>query len=245
MEILPEKVYCNNCKKNTNHYILQKHKTSYDPEVEMFGWDENFYITQCCGCDEVNFTREYTDESYVRFNPYEDQNEYYSIFSAYPSMPSNLNNPFFYEPKKYKKLPLNIKKMYIESTEAYNQELYTLSTIGLRMIIESVCKDVGIDKGFIFDMKKDENGNVIDYIPKMNDKDKINSDKLPPKIFRLYEEKIITFNQTKVLLKIKDFGNSAAHELEAPEPDIIKKMIEIIDGILFMQYELKNILDYD
>lgn len=232
-ESLPEKVYCSKCNIHTNHKVI--HKENIESETPNdFYWDEYYFIAQCAGCDEINFVKIYTDEDMDRYST--SPTNYYRL-TTYPPQPplDTSRHDILYDKRVFTNVPDAIEKVYTEVCDAFNGKLYYLSTMGLRMLIESICKDLDIKQGTLLtddflEPKLDENGKEIV------------SKSLHGKIFGLYEKRHITIPQLQVLIQIKNIGNQAAHEIKRPSKTSIKDMIKIIEDLLHMHYDLKDVL---
>jgi hypothetical protein len=234
MEKINEKVYCERCKRKTNHGVLHKQTNGYAGPEDL-RWEENHYISFCLGCDTVNFVRIYSDESMVVYDPYEEEYNHIEDISVYPSEPINVKNGFIgwneHQEKQFHNLPELIQMLYIEVIKAYNANLYLLSAIGLRMVVEGICKDLTIIDGPVIDditgsNKIDENGKEI------------RSKKLVGQINGLIERGVIVQAQSRILHEIRVLGNQTAHELTKPKVRTIYAGIEIIESILHIIYEL-------
>ncbi|MGE6259207.1 DUF4145 domain-containing protein [Heyndrickxia sporothermodurans] len=62
---------------------------------------------------------------------------------------------------------------------------------------------------------------------------------LEGKIFGLYEQGFIIWEQTVILQKIRDIGNAAVHEIKEPKLSEFFSAIKIIEDVLNNVYELK------
>lgn len=232
-ENLPRKVYCSKCNTQTNHGILER-VTVGSSDPDEYAWYEYYFIAKCAGCDQINFVKIYTDED-MHATSYSDY-DYYNL-TEFPEQPP-LNASKFeikHEKREFLNVPDTIEDVYNEVCDAFNGKLYYLSTMGLRMMVESICIDLEIQQGTVLNDEFTE--------PKLNKKGNpiINSE-LHGKIFGLYENRYITMPQLQVLIRIKNFGNKAAHEIKRPSKLLIKDMIKIIEDLLHMHYDLKDVL---
>lgn len=231
MEKLQTKVYCDRCKRRTNHGILKHHREEENHPDDLC-WQEDYYISICLGCDNVNFVSVYHDQSMVIYDPYEEEYEHFEDIKVYPPEPTKDIEIFnVHKERSFKNLPEIIKVLYKEVVKSYNANLYLLSAIGLRMIVEGICKDLGIEDGYIVDentggKKKDKNGKEI------------RSKKLVGQINGMIEKGVIVQVQSRILHQIRELGNQTAHELKKPKDRTISSGIEIIESILHIIYEL-------
>lgn len=137
---MPDKkrLYCNQCKNETNHVLKGEHSRRFYEEDErgaFIFWEELVYrFWICAGCDRATLEEAYTMSSM------EDQkgNQIYS--STYYPNRTEKQIPL----KRFKKIPITLSKLYRESVEAYNNNLYILCSAGLRALIEGICVDKNI-----------------------------------------------------------------------------------------------------
>lgn len=239
MEKVKEKVYCSRCSRKTNHtYLEQKgqllqYTMSGDP-INDYEWEETYSIIQCMGCDKIAFLSEYSglDTDY-----YNEEADYFGraiIYTVYPEEPKKV--PPSLRPmriNKFTNVPDFINSVYVEVVNAYNSDSAILGAVGLRTIVEAICKDAKITDGFVFD----SDGNQ--KLGKGNNP--IRSDSLVGKINGLVEAGFITKKQSDALHQVRELGNYAVHEIEMPARRTVKVGIEVVSTILLNIYELEKI----
>jgi hypothetical protein len=236
MEKFTEKVYCRRCKNNTNHSIIYKHSIG-DEEGFGFYWSEDYIIGQCKGCETVNFIKVYDDPS-LHFQIWdESENTYEDVdakdINVYPSEPVNKDNTDNYQLVDFEHLPEVLDTLYKQVVANFEMKYYLLSAAGMRMIIEGICNDLSISKGFVIDddtgnFKIDENGN------------RIKSSNLNGKINGLVEKGVLTEGQTAILHIIRKLGNQTVHKLNNPSRKILLASLEITEQTFRNIYELKK-----
>ena len=205
------KSYCNLCSRPTNQKVLNEQKTSYEDEGSW--WEEDhFQIIQCGGCDEISFRKLHTDAQIDHF-------EGAYLQELYPKRGPN-SIPI----KSHSNLPINVKSIYRETIDAFNNEQLVLCCGGLRALIEGICLDKSI-KGIVLKNKKGE-----DYL-KSN---------LEGKIEGLSERGFLTAENAESLHELRFLGNEALHELSKPSVDELKLAIEIIELTIESLYELQH-----
>jgi hypothetical protein len=124
-----KRIFCNHCKGITNHILEGSHHKE-TPEDEYGWWDESdFMLWICAGCDSAVLEERYTDVSLA--------NEYQSRFFPKPTS-RDLHQKYF------RKLPPKLRKIYLETIQAFNNELHILAAGGLRALLEGICSDKGI-----------------------------------------------------------------------------------------------------
>lgn len=124
------KVLCAQCRKVTNHIVLQKHDTSGSTADGDIRWWESHQIVQCAGCDDISFRR--TSTCTEDFDPYSGdltENE-----TLYPERTQG-RTPI----EGYEDFPHKTKRVYMETLKALSSGMPLLAAIGLRALIESIC----------------------------------------------------------------------------------------------------------
>jgi hypothetical protein len=126
--------------------------------------------------------------------------------------------------KPYRNVPVDIKKVYLETVEAYNNNLTLLSGVGVRAILEGICIDKGIKEGTFKNTEGKE----------------IRSKGLDGKIYGLASSGYLTSDNAEVLHELRFLGNAAVHELSNPGTVDLSIAIDIIELVLDNIYELKH-----
>ncbi|KMY50543.1 DUF4145 domain-containing protein [Peribacillus loiseleuriae] len=232
MQRLEEKVYCSKCERHTNHNIIMTHekKSSSEDDIQF---SHKYHIVQCAGCDEIAFVDQYGDEDMWEYaNEGHGERVWVEEFRVYPEKSVVEGNPVFWiERKEYRNVPGVVQVLYSQIIEVYNQGYFLLATIGMRTLIEAICLDVGINKGYLYNddntVKENKRGEPIF------------SSSLEGEIFGLFEENMIIWDQAIILQKIRDIGNAAVHEIKEPSFLVFKSAMQIIEQVLNNVYELK------
>lgn len=220
------KSYCSECKRTTNHTILKEVERSFMPSntpgMEIDYYRETHQIVACYGCEERSFRR--VTASSEDLDP--DTGDLTESVVAYPGEPPKSRD------KMLKVLPFphltkKPRRIYRETIDAYNNELYTLAAGGLRAIVEAICIDKAVTDGPV--EEKDKATGATKIVRKNN---------LQGKIFGMAERGLLTQQQAEVLHEHRFMGNDALHDLEMPDPDNLKLAIEIIEHTLVALYEL-------
>lgn len=209
------KSFCANCNRPTNQTILKQEELNYYEEDTTW-WENNKYqIIQCGGCDEISFRKIYSD---AQMNQTRDENDAHSQ-ELYPKRGPN-SVPI----RTFHNIPLNIRGLYRETVDAYNNEQLILCTAGIRAMIEGICLD-----------KKIIGINVITKKGKT-----ILKNSLEGKIDGLAESGYLTKDNATSLHELRFLGNEALHELSRPSVAELKLVIEIIELTLDNIYELQH-----
>jgi hypothetical protein len=107
------------------------------------------------------------------------------------------------------KLPPQLRKLYEEIEIAYEYEANLLAGIGLRMLIEAICLN-----------------------------QKIEGANLKIKIERLHSNGFIAKNDIPILDKLREIGNTTAHEIKGFSNYKLKYALEIVNHVLKSIYIL-------
>lgn len=209
------KSICTTCQRATNHQIISEKKDHY---TEDSGWWEEyrFQIIQCQGCDTITFRKLYTD---VAFQQAADETgEIRWTQELFPKRTSN-TLPI----KNYHNTPQNIKKIYRETIDAFNNGQEILCSAGLRAIIEGLCKNIGISEGEI--SLKDGKNRI--------------SKNLDGKINALSAKGLLLSNNAEILHELRFMGNEALHELSSPSASELKMAIGILEHTIENLYEFQ------
>ncbi|TDL34565.1 DUF4145 domain-containing protein [Jeotgalibacillus sp. S-D1] len=230
---MDEKLYCIKCKRETNHDYVYKHsERSYDFDINDYYWFISYFVTRCRGCDNVAYATEYGDESMLRYEEYSGREEIYSTFTSYPEKPKKDTTMRLkkYETREFLKTPESITVLYTQLVSALNDQAYLLTAVGLRMLVEGICNDLGITEGYLLN----EDGSR-----KLNkNSDEIRDKNLIGKINGLVEKNVIVQRQADILHKIRELGNTSVHELIVPPRSTILLSFEIIENVIYNVYEL-------
>lgn len=190
--------YCTSCGQSTKHTILfSKTETSHrDSEI---GWSESYEVIECKGCENKQFRKSYTDETMLTHMDEDEEYEVqYSNNSCYP----NYLVGYKQLPNIYS-VPTNIRKVYIETVEAFKANCYLLAGVGFRAIIEAICLE-----------------------------EKITGRNLEIKISNLLKNKYITEKEAHRLHSIRFLGNDSVHEMDVPSDKKLHLALEIIEHLL-------------
>lgn len=229
MGLLEEKVYCQKCNQQTYHHIINTYTESSKIEDDI-QWKSQYHIVKCAGCDEIAFVEQYSDEDSWEYE--NGERVWQDRFTVFPEQPIKLDVPrFWVEKQTFKNVPESIEQLYLQVIDVYNKGYLLLATIGIRTLIEAICLNVGIYKG-----KLRNNDKII--LLDRHDRE-MSRGNLEGKIFGLYEQGMIIWDQTLILQKIRDLGNAAVHEIKPPSVIVLKSAIQIIEQLLTNVYELK------
>ena len=189
-------LYCPDCDRETAHKTMAGVILNYaddENDMESFYVTENHQIIKCNGCHLIRYKEEYYDsECYSPDKP---------EISIYPVKRKALDQF---------DIPEFLRKIYIETNSALASELAILAGIGLRSMVEAICKD-------LIEKQEQETGETIQVsVDKQSTKKKsIQEVSLKRKIEYFKEIRIFNENFEQILQIIREIGNDATHETKA------------------------------
>lgn len=200
-------IQCRQCSLATDHKVLcSAEMTGSDSHMN---WGTSYEIIQCLGCKTVSFRTE--SGSSEDFHHYHDeygneQIEYSTTEKQYPQgrkISAGISGLDAFS------LPEKVRVIYFETSQALTTDQPVLTGIGLRALIETVCKD------------KSASGK--DLFNQIND---------------LVEKKLLTPARADVLHQIRALGNTAAHEVKPHSSEQLALAMEVLDHLLEEVYVL-------
>lgn len=211
----PEPVWatCPRCGGDSKKHVVlfEKLVSQYDPDGSLEYVDIHQLI-ECGGCEGVKYRQavEGWDDQYAEIvtrvlgvHPTASQEKKRRPGTAADVLEDNWQEI----------VPPDVFRMYHEAHDTFNVGAYTLSTLGLRAVVEAVCLDRGL-----------------------TDRD----DSLEKKIDKLVSEGHLAKSQAEFLHTIRSFGNDAAHRMERPSERELETILEIIEGMLNTIYVLPS-----
>jgi len=128
-----EQIFCNICKRNTNHKILYSlKKTSSDDfnDGSFFRCESWHEVLECLGCECISFRQKVSSTDDY------DKTGNLNIVSLFPRRDENLLNP-----KYFFAAPAILQRIYRETMDCYNNENLILCAAGVRALVEGVCNE--------------------------------------------------------------------------------------------------------
>lgn len=202
-----ERIVCKECSRETVHSIISTYTENGNEECgngNSVQWCCHNQIIQCLGCETVSFRTVSTcSEEY----DYDENNQMYAIktIKYYPGRNKEVKSINSYS------LPYSIQKIYEETILAIENELFILAGVGIRAIIETICKDLSAIGNNLYN-----------------------------KIDDLKEKSFITPEGANILHKLRGLGNDAAHEVKAHDSKQLELAMHIIDHMLDSTYIIPN-----
>jgi hypothetical protein len=193
-------VICGECGRRTEHEVLTKVSSKdHFPDADIHVSDD-FLTIQCRGCKTVSFCKEGTCSEDI--DP--DDGEPITTRTLFPGRiegrPS-LNDIHH--------LPYELQKIYQESRSALMEGLSVLTGIGIRAIVETVCRE------------KKSPGRV-----------------LAAQIGGLVTLNLIIQTEAEILHDLRFMGNKAAHEVKAHSTQELNLAFDVVEHLLKTVYIL-------
>ena len=192
---------CAKCTGKTAHKVLVSVDVRGDEGDDRFtfSWSIAYQIVQCLGCKAVSFRKASSNSE--DYGPIGDGGEvgYAVSETLYPSRIEGIKG--LGDDTCY--LPSNVQRIYSETLIALSTQAPVLAGIGLRALLETVCKE------------KNAAGND-----------------LFTKIDNLVSTGILTPASAAILHKIRTLGNAAAHEVKPHSDKQLCLAMEIVEHLL-------------
>lgn len=200
-------VPCAKCNGRTAHeVVVSLDEAGEDTEYDM-QWHQHYQVIRCKGCKVVSFRDANTNsEDYIQVG--EDEYEYKVYEKLYPSRLEGRKD--LGDDVRF--LPTDTQRVYHETLQALVNSSPVLAGIGLRALVETVCKE-----------RNATGGNLL------------------AKIDSLAEQKVLSPAQAAILHKIRTLGNAAAHEVKPHNERQLGLAMDIVEHLLKDVYILPKL----
>lgn len=193
------RIYCRFCRHETNHEILWSEVRHYSDEDISQALASR--LMKCRGCDDVTLEQSSSsDQDYDRYGNPEVSIQHYP-----PRVPAV--DFLDYDRSQY--LPYSVTQLYEEVTSAFSAGAFTLTAIGVRALVEAVCKAEGA-----------------------SGKD------LERRIDSLTTTGIVSVEQAKFLHILRRYGNDGAHDARPPSIAEVRSLVDIVNQMLRTTYRM-------
>lgn len=202
-------VACSKCTGRTAHEVVASLDESGRDDDYDVQWETNYQIIRCKGCKFTSF-RSASSNSEDYFQVAEEEWEQAVDEKLYPSRlegRKDLGDGEFL-------LPTDTRRVYRETLQALVNNSPVLAGIGLRALVESVCKE----------------RNAV-------------GDNLFKQIDNLAEQHILTPASAKILHKIRSLGNAAAHEVKPHTEKQLGLAMDVVEHLLRDVYILPKLAE--
>ena len=193
-------VPCSECSGRTYHKVLlsiDKSGEEHDGNFDFY-WDAHYQIIQCQGCKTISFR--HTSSNSEDYEPVSHNEWEHVVYeNLYPSRiegRKGIEDEVLY-------LPTRVQRIYKETLKALNDQSPVLAGMGLRALIETICKE-----------KEAEGSNLYQ------------------KIDDLVTKNILTPAGVSILHKIRTLGNDAAHEVKPHRDKQLSLAMDVVEHLL-------------
>jgi hypothetical protein len=194
-------VECTECRRATNHDILHAESVSKYDEDSGIHWGSQYQMVRCRGCETISFAEHSWNSEDT---DYEGQPIHTLVL--YPSR--TIRKPI----ESYYYLPDKVRKVYQETLTALSNKAPILAAIGIRAVVEAVCKDKGCT-----------------------------GHNLENNIDLLVQNGHLAVDQADFLHLQRFMGNAAAHEIAPPEQTELRAALDIAETLLTNLYVLPRL----
>lgn len=201
-------VPCAKCSGKTNHVVLLSADISGEENSVDYYWSESYQIIQCRGCQTISFRTESSNsEDYDEVEGGWQHAIYESLYPSRIKGRAGIGNEIHY-------LPTNVHRIYQETLSALNNNLPVLTGVGLRALVEAVCKE-----------KMAQGNNLFEQIGD------------------LVKKNVLTPTGESILHKIRTLGNKAAHEVKPHDDKQLALAMDVIEHLLKDVYILPKMVE--
>jgi len=197
---------CVKCTGKTTHKVLvsvdlRGEETDGDWSIQ---WCDDYQIVQCGGCRSKSFRNVSSNsEDYIQISEHEwAHDEYECLYPSRIEGRKTLEDEVHY-------LPSKVQRIYKETIQALSGNSPVLAGIGLRALIETICKE--------------KNATGRNLLSKIDD---------------LVAKQILTPAGSTILHKIRTLGNEAAHEVKPHSEKQLGLAMDVVEHILTDVYIL-------
>lgn len=194
------KALCEVCKIEQRHTVVASARSRWDHE-EFSGITE-FEVIRCLNCDALSFRKEASDsEGYY----YDHEAEEYTSELSVSLFPNRTAGRFKIE--GYWSLPPEVRATYDELILAMNGEQPILAGLGVRILIEMICKEQSAVGKNLF-----------------------------AKIDDLKSKGVLTNAGADILHKLRSMGNDSAHEAKPSSAKQLTLAMDVVENLLQSVY---------
>lgn len=194
------KSYCRVCKRETNHIIVAEYVRGGRDEKYEVDWSSHNEILECQGCETVSFRHVSSNTDCVDY----ETGKLEEFIEIYPDL-TKTREPI----PDSDEFPAPTRRVYLETLTVLSGNAPILAAIGIRAIIESICKDLKTGKR-----------------------------NLEKNIDALADLGHLSKGQAELLHKHRFMGNVAAHEIQPAKPANLIAALEITETLLKTIYVL-------
>ena len=147
---------CVKCNGKTTHHVLASIDVDGEEHEQLgkweISWADHYQIIQCGGCESISFRHTSwfsEDVDYMAGETGETERLYPK--RGLENLPT----------KSYYNVPSNLRRIYSELIDCFNNDSPTLCAAGLRAIVEGICAERGVLDGPVEQMLKDGSTKIV------------------------------------------------------------------------------------
>lgn len=205
-----DEIHCRSCESKTKQKLLTNiEESGFADSNEHVSFYNCYQIAQCQGCATITFRK--THQNSEEEIPYQTPNGVEFVPVTYETL---YPNPDYGRPPLDEieiHLSPKLLKIYNETIKALNLRLPVLCSIGIRAIVETICK----------------NKNAL-------------GSNLYRKIDDLVTKQVLTPNGASILHKLRVMGNDAAHEVKPHTIEQLNLALDVIENLISSVYILPS-----
>jgi ribosomal protein L37E len=200
-------IVCPRCGKETYHTVRAHYERSGFIDGPDIGWTEKHQIVQCDGCGEVSYRKATSNSEDFVYNQFSGELEHLEKENLFPKRSEgriSLAHDF--------EVPQGVRDLHREVVTAALEEQRVLVGIGIRALVESICKERGASGG-----------------------------NLEQKIDGLVTLGVLTEDGAEILHGTRLLGNEAAHEAKPLSDESIDAALKVVEHLLQTTYILPTL----
>lgn len=203
------RILCYTCNRETMHLVVRsaEYENEWRDDGDAFYASDSYQVIECRGCQSLGFVHLHTDSEDLEPDP-EGSDSYIASEkqTLYPSRVAGRS-----ELQDTWALPSQVSSIYRETVAALRANLLVLTGIGIRAIVETVCKE------------RNAAGRDLEN-----------------KIEALVTQGVLTNDGAKILHGLRILGNQAAHEVKPQTLDTLNVALDVVDHLLLGVYVLPD-----
>lgn len=195
---------CRDCHRSTRHEIITEVTANghWDRGGHEVSWETEYQIVRCRGCEGLSFRRDHSHSEDMGTQIGEDEWEVTNHEELFPS-PHSGRQPIC----DARLLPDKVQIIYTETLVALNGQQEVLCGIGIRAILETVCKN-----------KNAKGSNLFE------------------KIGSLVALGVLTQDGVTILQKLRTLGNDSAHDVKPHTSKELGLAFDVLDHLMLGVY---------
>lgn len=189
---------CARCLGGTRHKVIQSVMVQGNDYDQGYQSGDSYQIVQCQGCDSISFRTSHTDSEDFDFDEEIEDIRYNERVELYPSRVAGRHRL-----RQVHFPPTNVSRVYAETHSALCNKQPILAGIGIRALVETVCKE----------------------------KAAIGSN-LEQKIDNLVANGVLTKAGAETLHSMRILGNESAHEVKPHSEETLNVAMDVVEHML-------------